>query len=237
MGIRLIAPDRPGMGYSNFQPKRCLLDWPDDICVLADALELGNFGILGYSGGGPYALACAYKIPERLSAVGVLAGIGPVTEPGALEGMTRNNVQIFTLSRRFPWLLNLLYRMQISADGEKLMRAAIPQMAKPDQEVMQDPEVIRGMGKDFKGSFRQNPRGVIQEGTLLGSDWGFKLTDIQAAVNLWQGEEDINVPAAMGRYQARQLPNCIAKFYPGEGHISIVNHHIREILAVFVGRE
>ena len=65
-------------------------------------------------------------------------------------------MQIFTLSRQFPWLLNLLYRLQISADGEKLMRAAIPQMAKPDQEVMQDPEVIRGMGKDFKEAFRQN---------------------------------------------------------------------------------
>ena len=76
------------------------------------------------------------------------------------------------------------------------MRAAIPQMAKPDQEVMQDSEVIRGMGKDFKEAFRQNLRGVIQEGALLGSDWGFKLTEIQAAVKLWQGEEDTKAAAA-----------------------------------------
>jgi pimeloyl-ACP methyl ester carboxylesterase len=237
MGIRLITPDRPGMGYSDFQPKRRLLDWPDDICFLADALELDNFSVLGYSGGGPFALACAYKIPKRLNATGVLAGVGPLTEPAAIEGMARNNVQIFTLSRKVPWLLNLLYRLQITADGEKLMRSAIPQMAKPDQEMMQNPDVISGMGRDFKEAFRQNPRGVIHEGAMLGSDWGFKLADIQAPVYLWQGEEDTNVPAGMGRYQATHMPNCTAKFYPGEGHISIMNHRIREILAVFLGGE
>ncbi len=237
MGIRLIAPDRPGMGYSDFQPKRRFSDWPADVCRLADFLELDQFGVLGYSGGGPHALACAYRIPERLTTVGVMAGVGPVTEPGALDGMLRNNIQIFTLSRQAPWLLNLVYRWNMTADGEKLMRAGMPQMAKPDQAAMQETEVLCGMAKDYKEAFRQNPRGVVQEGALFACDWGFKLSDIQATVYLWQGEEDTNVPPAMGRYQANHLPNCIAKYFAGEGHISIVTHHIREILAVYVQKE
>jgi pimeloyl-ACP methyl ester carboxylesterase len=237
MGIRLIAPDRPGMGRSDFQPNRHLLDWPADVCRLADSLKLDKFGVLGYSGGGPHALACAYRIPERLTTVGVMAGVGPVTEPGALDGMMRNNIQIFTLSRQVPWLLNLLYRWNLTADGEKLMRAGMPQMAKPDQAVMQDPEVLRGMAKDYKEAFRQNPRGVVQEGAFFASDWGFKLQEIQATVYLWQGEDDTNVPVGMGRYQASHLPNCVVKYFPGEGHISMVTNHIREILAVYVQKE
>ncbi|NPV75636.1 MAG: alpha/beta hydrolase [Anaerolineae bacterium] len=234
MGIRLIAPDRPGMGHSDFQPNRRLLDWPADVCNLADTLKLDMFGVLGYSGGGPHALACAVRIPERLKTTGVIAGVSPVTEPGALDGMLRNNVQIFTLSRQVPWLLNLIYRWNNTANGEKLMRAGMAQMAKPDQTVMQNPEVLRGMAKDYKEAFRQSPRGVVHEGGLFASDWGFKLSEIQAMVYLWQGKEDTNVPLAMGRYQASHLPNCIAKYFAGEGHISIITHCIREILAVYV---
>jgi pimeloyl-ACP methyl ester carboxylesterase len=77
----------------------------------------------------------------------------------------------------------------------------------------------------------------VHEGALFGSDWGFKLSDIQATVHLWQGEEDTNVPAEMGRYQAKNIPGCIAKFYPGEGHISLVTNHIREILMTFLHPE
>jgi len=233
MGIRLIAPERPGMGYSDFKPNRKLLDWPDDVCFLADSLHLETFGVLGYSGGGPHALACAYKIAERLTGIGVMAGVGPVTEPGALQGMMKNNVQIFSLARKAPWLLNFLYRMQIPIDDKKLMRAAAAQMVQPDVDAMQEPMVLQDIVKDFNEAFRQNTKGVVQEGALLGSDWGFKLSDIQGTVHLWQGEEDTNVPVEMGRYQAGKIPNCIAKFYPGEGHISLVTNHIQEILMAY----
>ena len=66
LGVRLICPDRPGMGLSDFQPGRKLLDWPPDVLALADALGLERFGVMGWSVGSQYALACAYAIPERL---------------------------------------------------------------------------------------------------------------------------------------------------------------------------
>jgi pimeloyl-ACP methyl ester carboxylesterase len=78
LGIRLIVPDRPSLGHSDFQPRRTLGDWPTDITPLADHLGLTQFAVLGYSGGGPYALACALKIPERLTPVGIVSGTAPI---------------------------------------------------------------------------------------------------------------------------------------------------------------
>ena len=221
------------MGYSDFKLKRKLLDWPDDICFLADLLNLETFGVLGYSGGGHHALASAYKIPERLTSIGVMAGVGPVTKPGAFRGWRKIMCRSFRFARKAPWLLNLLYRMQIPIDEKKLTKAATAQMSKPDLAAMREPMVLHDMVKDFNEAFRQNTKGVVQEGALLGSDWGFKLSDIQGTIHFWQGEEDTNVPVAMGRYQARNIPNCIAKFYPGEGHISLVTDHIQEILMAY----
>src|SRR5512143_3551033 len=107
MGVRLIVPYRPGMGLSDYQTKRRLLDWPTDVVELAHALGLDDFAVIGYSGGGPYALACAFQLGTRLSAVGVIAGVGPLTEPGALDGMVKTNIQLFQMARRTPWLLRL----------------------------------------------------------------------------------------------------------------------------------
>ena len=73
LNIRFISPDRPGFGLSDFQPGRSILDWPKDILDLADSLGLDQFAVLGLSGGAPYALACAYAIPEQLTAVGIIS--------------------------------------------------------------------------------------------------------------------------------------------------------------------
>jgi pimeloyl-ACP methyl ester carboxylesterase len=76
--IRFIGIDRPGFGVSGFKPKRTLLDWPDDVIELADALGIDRFSTLGVSGGGPFAAACAHQIPDRLISVGIVCGMGPV---------------------------------------------------------------------------------------------------------------------------------------------------------------
>jgi len=73
--VRLIGIDRPGWGLSDFKKNRTLLDWPDDVAELADALGIDKFAVEGISGGGPYAAACAYKIPERLTSCGIISGL------------------------------------------------------------------------------------------------------------------------------------------------------------------
>jgi pimeloyl-ACP methyl ester carboxylesterase len=230
VGVRLIAPDRPGMGLSDYQPKRRLMDWPTDVLELANALGLDDFAVIGYSGGGPYALACAFQLGTRLSAVGVIAGVGPLTEPGALDGMVKNNIQLFQMARRTPWLLRLIFSLNRRMNSMKLMQAAVPQMPAVDQDVMRQPGVLEGMAKDYGEAFRQGTHGVVHEGALYASDWGFKLSEVTRPVQLWHGEQDINAPVAMGRFQACHLPECRATFYSADGHISIIVNHAADIL-------
>jgi len=84
--LRLIVPDRPGMGLSSFAAGRRISDWPADVASLADHLGMQRFAVLGYSGGGPYAVACALALPERLTRVGVVSGAGPFDQPGLTDG-------------------------------------------------------------------------------------------------------------------------------------------------------
>ena len=108
LGARIITMDRPGFGFSDFQPSRTLLDWPDDVVELVDVLEIDRFAVAGISGGGPYVAACAFKIPHRLTAAAIISGVGPVDTPGAIQGMPRIRCLGVTVARHAPWLLRPL---------------------------------------------------------------------------------------------------------------------------------
>ena len=87
MNIRLIVVERPGYGLSDFAPNRTLLDWPDDITQLADTLGLEQFSVMGYSGGGAYALACAHRLVNRINNVVLLSSAAPFDIPDLMNDM------------------------------------------------------------------------------------------------------------------------------------------------------
>jgi pimeloyl-ACP methyl ester carboxylesterase len=232
LGARLVAPDRPGSGLSDFMPERKLLDYPQDVLALADHLGLSSFGVMGASGGGPYVSACAYQFPERLAAVGILAGGGPMSEPGATEGMMPGNVRLFTISQRYPWLLKLFLRLQFRGDMEKRLPKLLDSLPEPDKIVLAErKDLVAIFLADFKEALRPGLDGLVQEIVLTSRPWGFSLADLRKKVYLWQGEQDRNVPPAMGHYQARTIPDCEATFYPEDGHLSLIANHMQEILA------
>jgi pimeloyl-ACP methyl ester carboxylesterase len=101
----VIAVDRPGHGLSDFQPDRTLLDWPTDITALADALGFERFAAVGMSAGGPYVLACAYSIPDRLTTATLIAGAAPLNDPEIFKHLPRQLRATFGLARRAPWLV------------------------------------------------------------------------------------------------------------------------------------
>ena len=79
--VRLIAPDRPGFGQTDFlEGVTTVENWPNDIVFLADSLGIDKFAVFAPSGGGPFALSCAWKIPERLTSAGLFASVGPLNE-------------------------------------------------------------------------------------------------------------------------------------------------------------
>jgi pimeloyl-ACP methyl ester carboxylesterase len=107
--VRFIGIDRPGFGLSDFKPKRAIVDWPNDVTELADSLGIDQFFILGVSGGGPYAAACAHQIPDRLISVGIVCGMGPVDVPRIMDQMVGIYRQGLRLARRFPKIVTALY--------------------------------------------------------------------------------------------------------------------------------
>jgi pimeloyl-ACP methyl ester carboxylesterase len=229
-GIHLITPDRPGEGLSTFKSGRKITDWPQDVLELADALKLDKFAILGISGGGPYALACARKIPERLTSATVIAGMGPLDSPDATKGMKAENVYLFDLARKSPWKLYPIFWMEKITWNEKTLTKMLSNIPEVDRKIVFDePDFLKGMLDAGKEAYIQGVRGVVHEAILYAKPWGFALNEIQMKVHLWQGEADINVPPSMGYYQARALPNCAAHFIPGEGHYSLPFRHLEEI--------
>jgi pimeloyl-ACP methyl ester carboxylesterase len=208
-GARFIAVDRPGMGLSDFKPKRMILDWPDDVVELADFLQIDQFAVEGVSGGGPYSLACARKIPDRLTCAGILSGVGLYWDPGE------------------PWV-----RPSSLDDAESFWLDSSMRLPEPDRKVVLDPGTLRILTAELFERFRQGSHGPAYERELYGKDWGFRLEDVSpdVDVHLWHGELDMNVPVSMGRSLAEAIPNCETEFYAEEGHYSTVLNHLEEII-------
>jgi len=234
LGMRLIALDRPGFGLSDFKPRRTISEWPDDVVNVADALDIDRFAIIGVSGGGPYAAACALKIPERLTAAAIVSGLGPLDTPNGTERMIRDNHLFFFLGRRLPWLAKIFLRAtayRLRGNPAGVFERIIGGLPDADKVVLARPEVKTIIRNNIVEAFRCGSSGAACELLLYTRPWGFLLKDISLRVDLWHGEEDRSVPSTMGRYQARTIPKCRANFYPGEGHFSLAINHMEKILS------
>jgi pimeloyl-ACP methyl ester carboxylesterase len=227
LNLRVIAPDRPGFGRSDFQPRRTFADWADDVCALADALGVERFAVAGISGGGPYAAACAWKIPDRLTSIGIVSGVGPVVGPQATADLSRRHRLIFGLAARSPRLAR--HAMEAVRLGwhrfpERLFARLVAWSPPQDRAIITRPEVRACLIEGIIDAFRSGGRGVAHELALFGSPWGFPLAEIKLPVRLWHGRADTLVPLAMGRRVAASIPRCEAVFMPAAGHYWMFDH-------------
>jgi pimeloyl-ACP methyl ester carboxylesterase len=225
-GLRVLALDRPGYGLSDFQPGRVITDWPADVAQAADLLGIGRFSVAGASGGGPYALACAWRLPDRVIRAAVISGVGPYQVPGITKGMRWQNRVGYRWGARWPALARVLMRsMQrgITQRPARTIDAIARAMSPADAVIVARPQVRDILIADITEAFRQGTEGAAHDVVLLGRPWGFSLREIQPEVYLWQGAADTLVPAPMGRYLAGQIPRCHATVLPGEGHLLIID--------------
>ncbi|MFW9970427.1 MAG: alpha/beta fold hydrolase [Candidatus Odinarchaeota archaeon] len=242
--VRLISIDRPGRGFSDFKENRIILDWPDDVLELANNLNIQKFAVLGGSGGCPYALACALKIPERLTYCGIISGLGPISL--GLEGMEKGKQKELKLAKNKPGLLAKFYKIiqnkimkmkdQTPEQLKKTFQKRSKNLPEPDKKIMTDPSKIHLYVELMAEPFRQGVNGVVQDIKLLSSDWGFDLKEIPSDIKvfLWHGELDTSVPVRMGKLLCEAIPNCTSKFYPNEAHISTAINHIEDILETLI---
>lgn len=242
--VRVIAPDRPGMGTSTFQPGRRLTDWANDVRQLADSLRIQRFIVAGFSGGGPHALAVAHGLPDRVIAVGSIAGAGPIGSRDARKALKQANPVnrlIFALARKAPGLLSPLIAQHAYAvrrhPGKVIDRATRDKsLPEADRLVMTGPALRERMMAAASEAFRQGVRGTVHEAHICARPWGFDPAAIKPPVHIWHGDQDTNVPVAMARYLAGRIPGSSVTIYPGEGHL-IVPKHWDEILAALLSAD
>ena len=226
-GARIIAVDRPGFGRSDFKPGRTLLDWPNDVIQLADALNFDRFAVVGYSGGGPYAAVCASSIPDRLTAAGLVSSIAPMDNPEITRGMHGIGHTYFSLERHLPplaklgcWLMCTTWRH----NPDLYFRAQLNGLRNSEEAQTLLSTMKPMLTSDFEEAVRAGTDGITWDLEILTRPWGFQLHVISADVLLWHGENDTQAPLAMGKRLAAAIPHCRATFFPGEGHWAIYSH-------------
>ncbi len=230
---RIIAVDRPGYGLSDYLPGRTILDWPGDVLRLADALGIDRFRVMAVSGGGPYALACAHGIPERIKAVEIVCGLGPMDNPEDSDGMVFLNRFGLHLGRKAPCMVRGLFALVaigLSRFPGAIVDFIAAHLPRPDRQTLRRPDVRKLLADSFRESVRAGPKGPTHDVILYSRPWGFDLEEIQKEVHLWYGQKDTIVPQAMGRCLSKEIPGARLTLYPEEGHFSLVISRLREVV-------
>ncbi|HHV20737.1 MAG TPA: alpha/beta hydrolase [Propionibacterium sp.] len=216
-GVRLLSPDRPGFGLSSFQSGRGRLDWPRDILELADLLGIDRFLAIGWSAGGPYALACASAQPERVGAVGVLAGVD-------------------TLRHLHPQMVTNLWSLRLVGRdpdqwSDAISRAWVRTRKAAGNSIEATQAAARTIAAGIRESLREGTAGVLHELRLLGRDWDFDPARIDGVpIRFWHGLDDTLISTKHTRALAARIPNAQATYLPGCGHVTLLTGHGREIL-------
>ncbi len=236
LGLRVIVPDRPGHGLSDFKRHRRVAKWTGDVAALADALEIGTFAVLGFSAGGPYAAACAALLRERVTVAGIASGWPPPKSPRTKPGPQLPFVPALgrhvRLLRRFS-LSRVAKR--VTKDGTGLLDKATARGAPADRTAVAEPSLRQVLIDDLREAFRQGARGPSRDARVLSRRWGFQLGDIRVPTWLWHGHEDRNVPVGLARYVSEQIPGSRTTLYRADGHFSTLVGHVAEILGALRG--
>ena len=215
-GVRLIGIDRPGSGGSTHQPRRRYDDWPADVLAVADELGIERFGILAYSTGGTYAVACALAFPQRLTFVGIVSGLGPGETPRFRAGTTKTLVTTILLSRRLPALVRWYVAHTSPETFSRMFGRILPSV---DRELFREADVGQVVRDAFAEANRNGPNGLVEDWRLMATSSGLKYTRVECPVRLWHGDSDGTVPLHHAQYVASLIPNAQLEVFPGVGHL------------------
>jgi pimeloyl-ACP methyl ester carboxylesterase len=222
VGAHLIVVDRPGFGRSDSCPGRTFRDWPNDVAALLDHLGINDFVTTGVSGGGPYVLACAYYLGNRVRAASVCGSSGPLDAPGALKGAAPMRRIGYLLARFFPGMFRWTLRRTTDPrkDAEKFVRRFTSHNPPADQAIIAQQEFHEMYLANFVEAFRQGFDAFADEVILASRpSWGFRLEDIDVPVRIWHGDLDNSTPLAMARAIVERIPSSTLTVLPGQGHM------------------
>lgn len=227
VGVRLVATDRPGHGLSSPQPGRRLEGWANDVAQLADHLAIERFFVLGWSAGGPHALACARYLPDRVTAGAVVSGLAPFDRPQPYAGMPLGVKVLNMLGRSSPASVRVFRRLMhrmVTGEPDHVAKRLSSSFPPADRRVAQRPEVTAMLLASIREGYRQGGLGPAEDDIVINSPWGFRLPDVEPRIDLWHGDLDQNVPLSQGRYQHEQLAHSSLTVVPGQAHLMLLDN-------------
>ena len=211
LGVQVISYDRPGYGGSDRDPERSVANAARDVEAIADALQLKEFSVIGRSGGGPHALACAVLLGDRVQRAAVLVSIAPseATDLTWDEGMCESNVSEYELASRSAAAVtaDLTQRAaQIARDPRSLLEDLLPELTAPDLKVVNDAAIRQQLKSTYAEAVRHGACGWIDDVLAFRKPWGFDVADIKVPVLLWHGADDVFSPVTHTHWLARHIP-------------------------------
>lgn len=237
LNLRAICPDRPGFGLSMFQTNRKITDWPADVSALAAHLHLSRFAVIGGSGGGPYALACARHLPkEMVSVVGVLAG-APPWEAGRhlMPWWSRwSNTAAVYAPRVSRWFYDMIIwaskKLLDTRSATVRIDSYLERTPSKSREILSLEERRQALLAILFEAFAQGSTAMVQELLLLSQHWGIKYEDItHDKIIIAHGAKDINAPIEMIQYLVNRLPQCEFMVFDECSHWNM-HEHLEEML-------
>jgi pimeloyl-ACP methyl ester carboxylesterase len=227
LGIRLICYDRPGYGGSDPRQGRSVADAAQDVKAVADALGVERFGVVGRSGGGPHALACAAVLGDRVLSAAVLVGLAPsdADKLDWYEGMTPFNVSEYCPADTDPVAARARLAEQVEQvrdDPESLLRVLYPELTGADRRVVNDVAIRRQLTDTYAEAVRACGDGWIDDVLALRSPWQFDLAQIKVPVLLWHGEDDAFSPVQHTYWLAKHIDGAAVKVQSGAAHFGAV---------------
>lgn len=239
LGVRYVAVNRPGVGASDRHPTRTLLDFAQDVRALSGALGLSRFAVVGVSAGGPYALAIARELPDRVDRVALCSSLSPLGAPHLMPGTDRQIRIALTALARAPgtWerigdaLLPVIRRRP-----QLITTVIAAHAARSERGRVRQPEERAAAIASFLDATASGVGGMIDDYMTCCRDWGFAPGEVGAEVHLWHGVRDPIVPVEHALQLAIALPRCRVFFDADEGH-HFFRSRLATILGVLVGRD
>jgi pimeloyl-ACP methyl ester carboxylesterase len=218
-GVRLIAPERPGYGLSDYRRVESLAQIAEDLGAVADAYGLARFAVMGVSGGAPHAVAAAEAMPDRISLLALVAPVGEVAD-GQLRLSGFHRFVFKALARR-PWAMRVFFfrlRTMVFKSPDTAYRWLMRRVRPVDRAVLVRSEVRASLQAAIGEGLRPGVEGAAQDLRIYCAPWRLRLAEIDVPAIVWQGSDDPVVPAAAAYALARSLPNCRLDVIPAAGH-------------------
>lgn len=234
-GIRLVTFSRAGFGESSRDQGRSVASAAADVGAIADHLGADTFLTMGWSGGGPHALACAALLPDRVLAAATIAGVAPYDAQGLdwTAGMGEDNQIEYPLAARDPDELLAWMRPHVEALAVVEPDEIVSELRSLISEV-DEAEATGALGEfmatSFHRAFRAGPWGWFDDDLAFVRPWGFELSSIGVPVSVWQGQQDLMVPFAHGEWLVEHIPTARPRLRPEHGHLSLAVGSMGEIL-------